>query len=203
MTRLLTALFALILACTTLGPAAAQSPEYRIQPGDLLDITVLEDASLNRRTLVLPDGRISLPLAGTVVAGGQTIEQVQRNIAQRLASNFAVEPNVFVALASIAPPGVAEAFETPITIFAAGQVASPGALQVPEGTTLLQAIGLVSPGRVAATHRIQLRRMDPRTGQERLFLFNYRAVERGGAIQAMLPLQDGDVIVVPERRLFE
>lgn len=203
MTRLLTAIFALILALTTLGPAAAQSPEYRIQPGDLLDITVLEDASLNRRTLVLPDGRISLPLAGTVVAGGQTIDQVQRNIAQRLASNFAVEPNVFVALASIAPPAAAAALVEPITIFAAGQVATPGALQVPEGTTLLQAISLVSPGRFAATNRIQLRRMDPRTGQERLFLFDYKAVERGGTIQAMLPLQDGDVIVVPERRLFE
>ena len=41
------------------------------------------------------------------------------------------------------------------------------------------------------------------TGQERLYLFNFKAVERGGAIQSMITLREGDVILVPERRLFE
>jgi polysaccharide export outer membrane protein len=103
MRHLFGAVVALILTSAVLtGPAAAQST-YRIQPGDVLDVTVLEDAALNRQVLVGPDGRISLPLAGTVNAGGQTIETVERNIAQRLASNFAVEPNVFVALQALAP----------------------------------------------------------------------------------------------------
>ena len=56
--------------------------------------------------------------------------------------------------------------------------------------------------RFAATKRIQLRRSDS-TGQERLYIFNYKAVERGGAIQSMITLREGDVIIVPERRLFE
>ena len=72
------------------------------------------------------------------------------------------------------------------------------------GTTLLQAIALAGGlDRFAATKRIQLRRTDPSTGQERLYLFNYNAVERGGAIQSMITLREGDVIIVPERRLFE
>ena len=57
--------------------------------------------------------------------------------------------------------------------------------------------------RFAATKRIQLRRSDPATGQERLYLFNFNAVERGAAIQSMITMREGDVIVVPERRLFE
>ena len=57
--------------------------------------------------------------------------------------------------------------------------------------------------RFAATKRIQLRRTDPATGQERLFLFNYKAVERGGTITSMITLREGDVLIVPERRLFE
>jgi polysaccharide export outer membrane protein len=207
MRRLLSAFLLILgLAATALAPATpAQSQEYRIQPGDLLDVTVLEDATLNRRVLVLPDGRISLPLAGTVVAGGQTIEQVQRNVAQRLASNFAVEPNIFIALASLAPEPVPQAPLPPetITVFATGQVLSPGAVQVPPGTTLLQAMGLIVPDRFAAKNRIQVRRTDPRTGQQRLFVFDFRAVEKGGTLNTALPLQDGDVIVVPERRLFE
>lgn len=45
--------------------------------------------------------------------------------------------------------------------------------------------------------------MDPATGQEKLYLFNYKALERGGSIQSMITLREGDVIIVPERRLFE
>ena len=36
-----------------------------------------------------------------------------------------------------------------------------------------------------------------------MYLFNFDAVERGGAIQSMITLREGDVIVVPERHLFE
>ena len=128
MRHLLSAVLALILTSAVLaGPAAAQST-YRIQPGDILDVTVLEDAALNRQVLVGPDGRISLPLAGTVNAGGQTIETVERNIAQRLASNFAVEPNVFVALQSLAPPPEpGEIAADLLNVFVMGQVGRPAA----------------------------------------------------------------------------
>jgi polysaccharide export outer membrane protein len=72
------------------------------------------------------------------------------------------------------------------------------------GTTLLRAMALAGgPDRCAAATRSQLRRSDPSTGQEKLYLFNYNAVERGGAIESMITLREGDVIIVPERRLFE
>ena len=61
-------LLAALLALLAAPLAYAQSASYRIQPGDQLAITVLEDETLNRTTLVLPDGRISVPLAGTVQA---------------------------------------------------------------------------------------------------------------------------------------
>ena len=67
-----------ILFAMLAAPAAfAQSAGYRIQPGDSLAVTVLEDDTLNRQLLVLPDGRISVPLAGSVTAGGRTVEQVE------------------------------------------------------------------------------------------------------------------------------
>jgi polysaccharide export outer membrane protein len=196
---------ALTLALLMLGAQGhAQSSSYRIQPGDRLDITVLEDATLNRQALLVgPDGSISLPLAGTVRAGGQTIEAVQSNIAERLAPNFAIRPNVFVALAALAPEPLPGELET-VGVFVLGQVGSPGLIEVEPGTTLLQAISLAGGlERFAATQRIQVRRTDPQTGQERLFLFNYRSVERGAAITSSLAVRDGDVILVPERRLFE
>ena len=180
------------------GMALAQASGYRIQPGDVLAITVLEDETLNRQALVTPDGRISVPLAGTVTASGQTVEAVERSIADRLASNFAVRPNVFVSVVTV------DQEEETFPIYVLGRVNEPGLKEVEIGTNLLQSIAL-SGGfdRFAATKRIQLRRRDPSTGQERLFLFNYNAVERGGAITAMITLREGDVVIVPERRLFE
>ncbi|HMR51751.1 MAG TPA: polysaccharide biosynthesis/export family protein [Amaricoccus sp.] len=189
---------AALVALLTAPFALAQSAGYRIQPGDQLAITVLEDDTLNRQVLVLPDGRISVPLAGTVRASGQSVESVEKVIADRLASNFAVRPSVFVSVVSV------DETAGTFPIFVLGEVPNSGAVEVEPGTTLLQAIALAGgPGRFAATKRIQLRRTDPATGQERMFLFNFKAVERGGAIQSMITLREGDVIIVPERRLFE
>ena len=194
MRRTLLAVLAVLLAAPM---AIAQSAGYRIQPGDQLAITVLEDDTLNRQLLVLPDGTISVPLAGTIRAGGRSVESVEGVIADQLASNFAVRPSVFVSVVS-----VDETYGT-FPIFVMGQVATPGAVEVEPGTTMLQAIALAGGlDRFAATKRIQLRRSDS-TGQERLYLFNFKAVERGGAIQSMITLREGDVIIVPERRLFE
>ena len=190
-------LLAFLLVLPGIAPAFAQSAGYRIQPGDELAITVLEDDTLNRQLLVLPDGTISVPLAGTVRAGGRSVESVEAAIADQLASNFAVRPSVFVSVVT-----VDETYGT-FPIFVMGQVATPGVVEVEPGTTLLQAIALAGGlDRFAATKRIQLRRADS-TGQQRLYLFNFKAVERGGAIQSMITLREGDVIIVPERRLFE
>ncbi|WP_424930061.1 polysaccharide biosynthesis/export family protein [Amaricoccus tamworthensis] len=191
---LYTLLFTVLLAPLAL----AQSAGYRIQSGDILAITVLEDDTLNRQTLVLPDGRVSVPLAGSVQAAGNTVESVERSIADKLASNFAVRPSVFVSVVS-----VDEEDET-FPVYILGEVNAPGVQEIEGGTTLLQAISLAGgPARFAATKRIQLRRTDSATGQEKLYLFNYHAVERGGSIQSMITLREGDVIIVPERRLFE
>lgn len=198
MKRTLLGALVALMAPFAFQPALAQSAGYRIQPGDELAITVLEDDTLNRTALVLPDGQISVPLAGSIRASGQSVDAVEKVIADRLASNFAVRPSVFVSVVQVAEEGPT------FPIFVMGQVEHAGKIEVESGTTLLQAVALAGgPARFAATKRIQLRRMDPSTGQEKLYLFNYKALERGGSIQSMITLREGDVIIVPERRLFE
>ena len=87
-----------LVAC--IAPAVAQG--YKVQPGDTLQIEVLEDPTLNRSALVAPDGRISLPLAGSIQASGLSIDGISAAIASQLASNFAAPPHVFVGLAQLA-----------------------------------------------------------------------------------------------------
>ncbi len=194
MRQVLLALLTLMLAAPM---ALAQAAGYRIQPGDTLSVTVLEDETLNRQALVLPDGRISVPLAGSIRAAGQSVESVEKTIADRLASNFAVRPNVFVSVTAVDE----DALTFPIYVL--GRVAEPGIREVEVGTNLLQAIAVAGGlDRFAATKRIQLRRRNA-DGQEQIFTFNYKAVERGAAIESMITMREGDVILVPERRLFE
>lgn len=194
MRQVLLAFLTLILAAPM---AFAQAAGYRIQPGDTLSVTVLEDETLNRQALVLPDGRISVPLAGTIRAQGQSVESVEKTIADRLASNFAVRPNVFVSVLAVDEEGLT------FPIYVLGRVGEPGERRVEVGTNLLQAISLAGGfDRFAATKRIQLRRRAA-DGREMMFTFNYKAVERGAAIESMITMREGDVILVPERRLFE
>ena len=194
MKPIILALIALLIA----PMAVAQS--YRIKAGDTLEINVLEDPTLNRSTLVLPDGTISLPLAGTVRASGLTVPQLQENLASRLEGNFAARPNVFVSVAALAEPGE----PATINVYVVGEVASPGLHEMRRGVNMLQAIAVAGgPTRFAATKRIQIRRLNRRTGQESIGTFNYRAVQNGASLDGLQPLQNGDVIVIPERRLFE
>lgn len=196
---------ALILG-TAFG-AEAQSG-YRIQAGDTLSVEVLEDGSLNRSVLVLPDGSINFPLAGTLRAGGRTSAQVQQQLAAALAPNFAVTPNVFVSVASLAPvvPPQPRQPKEPVTqgAFIMGEVNSPGRFDVEPGTTLLQLLAQAGGlTRFAAETRIELRRTHPKSGAVTRYLFSYSGKAKGPRISGGTQLIDGDVVVVPERRLFE
>ncbi|WP_170479734.1 polysaccharide biosynthesis/export family protein [Ruegeria arenilitoris] len=191
-------LVTLVLSVVLAAPAMAQS-SYRIQPGDVLNIEVLEDESLEQEVLVRPDGRITMPLAGTLSVSGRSVEQVRNDLTNLLAPNFAAPPNVFVALGSVAEPTDPD----PILVYAVGEAGEPGRYEVPPGTTLLQFFAEMGGfSRFAATKRIILRRAD-RSGNERVYKFNYDAILEGAGQGGATRLVDGDVIVVPQRRLFE
>jgi polysaccharide export outer membrane protein len=57
----------------------------------------------------------------------------------------------------------------------------------------------------AATRRIQLRRHGPSHGRDfdHRDMLDYRVLEEGGSVSHDPVLMEGDVILVPQRRLFE
>lgn len=190
-----------ILAAT----AVAAQQSFTLSPGDTLQIEVLEDPQLNRQVLVLPDGRINFPFAGSLQVAGRTPGQVEDAIEGAIAPNFASRPNVFVTVSAVQERVVTgRAGPRMIDVYFLGEVNDPGVQEVPRGTTFLQALSL-SGGMTpfAADRRVQLRRTNPRTGATSLTEVNYRALMRGAAMPRDIVLADGDVILVPQRRLFE
>lgn len=196
----------LVMCITVFGVQAALADGYRIRTGDVLSVEVVQDPSLNRDILVLPDGSINFPFVGTLRVRGLTVSQVQQQIAGGISSNFAVVPDVFVAVREIfVPPPPVEPLPGPtIDIFIQGEVNAPGLVEVSPGTTLIQALALHGGfTSFAATRRIQLRRINPHTGHTSVVTLDYRVLERGGTVRNDPVLVEGDVILVPQRRLFE
>lgn len=194
---------ALVLGAPTHAEAQSDDAppveDYVLVPGDVVEISVLEDSSLNRQVLVRPDGKISLPLAGTLVAAERTPEALQAAIRDRLAKDFIEPPTVTVSLINAAQTEEEEELQL---IYVLGQVVNPGRFEIEDPVNILQALAIAGgPGIFAATTRIQLRKRDE-NGGETVTLFDYDAVQEGNGTR-LLVVDDGDVVVVPERGIFE
>lgn len=195
MTRL--AVICMIVLLQAVAAFAQDRPDtYRIEPGDQLGVSVLEDPGLNTTVLVRPDGRIALPLVGTILAKGRTPEEVQAAIRRGLARDFVTPPTVTVSLLSLG------ATQSVPSFFILGEVGSAGRYEMRDPVDLLQALALAGgPGIFAAKSRIQLRRKEG--GAEAVYIFDYDLIEEGITPTANIELRDGDVIVIPQRGLFE
>ncbi|MEM7505787.1 MAG: polysaccharide biosynthesis/export family protein [Pseudomonadota bacterium] len=199
--------FAWAAAATVTGASAQTGGTYVLKIGDTIQVIVLEDPELTRTVLIRPDGRISLPIAGTLTAEGRTPEQLRNIIRSRLAGNFIEPPSVTVSVSSVAlEEAEVEEPEERGEFFVLGEVARPGryTFEMDEAITILEALSVAGgPGPFAARARIQIREVVEDV--ETVRLFNYDAVEDGFAVTAsdLAALADGAVIVVPERGLFE
>ena len=184
----------LLLGCANATQAHAQA----LQPGDVVTISVYQDPKLDRQVLIGPTGMISFPLAGQIKAGGLTPDALANVIKSRLRGKFTEEPDVTVSLVS------AKIIEEDLKpkVFITGEVLRPGPFVMRTKLDLMQAIAVAggfSP--FAAKKRIQVRRKI--NGVESLFVFNYDDFFSGRNFDDNLVLHDGDVIIVPERGLFE
>lgn len=187
-------LFALLLLCGFGNHAFAQE----IGPGDTLQISVLQDPQLNRTVVVGPDGMIGFPLAGHIQAGGMSAQQLERVLRSRLARNYKGKVDVTVSLAAVNP---VEQSETKPRVYISGEVLKPGSYILKPRINVAQAIALAGGlGPFAASKRIQVHQKI--RGVDSVQLFNYDAYQAGEATPGNVTLHAGDVIIVPERGLF-
>jgi polysaccharide export outer membrane protein len=175
-----------------------------LRPGDTLEITVYQDPKLDRKVLIGRDGTIGFPLAGHVRAAGLTPQGVEAELRKRLQKNYTDPLEIVVALAEGARPEPREPIEEELKprVYLTGELLRPGSFPIRKRTTVMQAIALAGGlGPYAAKRRIQIRRQID--GSEAIYPFDYVAFERGEGPPQNIDLKPGDVIIVPERGLFE
>jgi polysaccharide export outer membrane protein len=121
------ALLPLAQAATGAAPAA---PEYRVGPGDVLEVTVAGRPDLSRLPTVQPSGTIFLPRAGEVEVAGATTDEIATRVAPLLAADDLEAPEVGVRLREYHSQFV----------WVYGEVIHPGRKPLREGTRLVDAL---------------------------------------------------------------
>lgn len=160
-------------------------PEYDLQPGDQLEISVWGEDDLQRTVLIRPDGRFSFPLVGEINAFGRTAAQVEAEITEKIS---ALIPEAVVTVAVAAIDGN--------RIYVIGQVNQPGTFVMNPRLSVLQALSLA--GGLSAFAAIDDIKIIRRSGEgQRAIPFRYSDVSRGRNLDQNIQLEGGDVVLVP------
>jgi polysaccharide export outer membrane protein len=202
--KLLTRLFIVTItsalwACATgsapgLGPqqAAGGSDDYIIGPGDTLRVFVWQHADVSTSVPVRPDGKISTPLVEDMQAVGKTPTQLARDMEVAL-SEYIRSPQVNIIVS-----GFIGAFNEQIRVV--GQAAQPQSISYRDNMTILDV--MIEVGGLAENAAGNRAKLVRKQGEEQIeFRVRLDDLLNKGKIEANVPVQPGDVLIIPESRL--
>ena len=186
MQRLLCVMLALCAAGTAFaGEPQPAPPEYQVQAGDVLTVTVWKEQDLTGDVLVRPDGGLSFPLVGDLDARGKTVNELRKEIAERL-QHYIPSPVVTVAVKQIGGNH----------IYIVGKVQRPGEYPIVRPVDVMQALSLAGGTTpYAALNSIVI--LHRENGEQRAFHFRYSDVAHGRDLSQNILLHSGDTVVVP------
>lgn len=174
------------------APLASSLPsaEYRIGPGDSLNIFVWRNPELSVTVPVRPDGRVSIPLVEDVVAIGKTPTALAREYEQRL-SKYIREPLVTVIVTNFVGP-------IPDEVRVIGEAATPRALPYRADMTVLDAMIAVGglTRYAAGNDSVIIRTVN---GAQNTYSVHLSDLIRDGEIENNVALQPGDILIIPQR----
>jgi polysaccharide export outer membrane protein len=170
------------------GPASGAliaPPDYRIGPGDVLEISVWKDSALTRQVAVLPDGRIDFPLVGQFVAMGRTTRELKTQMETKL-KRYIPEPILTVIVQQ----------SNSMRIYVIGKVNRPGHFQLSGNINVMQALAMAGGlNTFAKANDIRIYREEG--DHTMVYSFAYEKVAVGKKMEQNIVLHRGDVIVVP------
>jgi len=121
---------AVIIPAVMSETMAEHNGPYRLDSGDRIRVFVYGQPSLSRLYIVDPDGKISVPLIGTISARGKTTNELQGIIRSRLGSEYVKDPQVSVDIQQNRP------------FFILGEVRNAGQYPYVSGMTVETAVAI-------------------------------------------------------------
>lgn len=175
----------------TLVAAPASQANYRLGPGDQLQVFVWKNPDLSTQTPVRPDGKISTPLVQDIQAQGRTPTELGAALKAAL-SAYIQDPVVTVLVTQFAAPTNSAAIRV------IGSAASAKAVPYRAGITTLDV--LIDVGGLATYangNRAQLIRQV--NGKYVSYPLRLADLVKSGDLKANVELQPGDIIRIPQR----
>lgn len=178
------------IGITATTASYADVGDYRIGPGDVLDVNVWHNTELSSKIPVRPDGRISLPLMGEIVAAGKTPTSLAQDIQQKLKA-YVQDPLVTVTPIQFVAP-----FARQIRVI--GEAAQPKAIPYSANMTLLDVmIAVGGLTRYADGNRAVIVRVA--NNVQRTYHIHLDSLIRDGDVSENVAVEPGDVLIIPQR----
>ncbi|HYG63918.1 MAG TPA: polysaccharide biosynthesis/export family protein [Thermoanaerobaculia bacterium] len=188
---LLCALVGAVVAVPVVADVVVRTEEdapnaYAIGIGDVVEISVWKNPDLTTTVPVRPDGRISVPLLGDLQAAGMTPLALRQTITDRY-KEFVTAPGVSVVIKEI----------NSRKVFVTGEVATPGAYDLPPRAKLMQLLAMAGGLTPYAKGRVVVLRDRDGDGKDRRYEIQLDTIISGRKPGDNLVLQPGDTLVVP------
>jgi polysaccharide export outer membrane protein len=146
--------------------------DYRLGPGDEVDIQVLDEESISGSRKLNGNGTLSMPLIGKVEANGLTAGELESRLRTKL-TEYMRDPRVSIQVLSYRP------------VYLVGEVRKPGSYPYVDGMTVINAIATAG----GFTYR----------ARENRFIIDRKSTGESVAAEPHTPLLPGDTITVVER----
>lgn len=167
----------------------ATKSQYKLQPTDVVNITVHDHPDLTTKARLTSDGSISFPLIGKVEAKGLTVQELERKIKEGLEQSYLVKAEVLVFIEEYHPRQVS----------VLGEVNKPGKYEMPveKELTVIEAIALAGGfTKDADLNGTRVMRMED--GKKKTIKIKAKNITEKGEKDKDIVLQSDDVVFVPE-----
>lgn len=171
---------------------ADDEPSYRLYAGDVLEVRLPTAPELSKNVTVQPDGRITMPLVGSVMVADRSPEEASAVLSQAYAGQL-IRPMVEVSVTTAQP----------LKVFVGGEVDKPGVYDMPGAIDALQAVitaGGFKPGARRAQVIVIRRGAD---GRAMMRTANLLQGVYDPARTDTVPLRRFDVVYVPRSGVSE
>ena len=163
--------------------------EYRINPLDIIEITIFMEDDLQQRYRVSQTGTISYPFVGAVTVAGLTVAELEQKLTSVLRPDYFVDPQITVYV---------EEYHSR-RIYVLGAVKKPGSYPIPpeKELSVLESISLAGGfTKVAAANKTRVIRLE--NGREKSFMVKVGDITRDGDKKSDIRLKANDIVIVPE-----
>jgi len=164
------------------------SGDYILQSGDLVDIKVFMETSMDRTLRISGSGTITFPLVGNIKIAGKSVAQAEEILSNEL-KKYIKNPQVSLLIKEYGNT----------TVYILGEVKTPSAIPIPPGKSLtvleaISSVGGFTP--IASTSKVKVLRME--NGIQKSIEVDISQITKQGKKSLDIPLMPNDVVFVPQ-----